>query len=246
MLFPTHRCPFRADPHGWRGGTKGPLCPERSSVVRHWSHCLPLSMEASSCFCNNAGMFPFMLFFLFVLIQTSAQAHTVSQTHIPASFHFAFKLVYWACWNGIVRFEIPTLFYCWEPAVTEACPQRWVNRLSSHTEIDLPQRSEICQRRIPGDGKTCFWNGEKGCCFHTVWTLVRGLFSWVSEFASPFCRNSPRFSLQSFIMPHHSFSCPLVRSSFLFPSQMENHLRCFLNASRRSYCEWVIHAAIKN
>ncbi len=179
------------------GGTKGPLCPERSSVVRHWSHCLPLSMEASSCFCNNAGMFPFMLF-LFVLIQTS-------QTHIPASFPFALELRKGTWWNGIVRFEISTLFNCWELAVTEACPQRWVNRL---TEIDLPQRSEICQRRIPGDGKTCFWNGEKDCCFHTVWTLGRGLFSWVSEFASPFSKNFSsvfHYATPQFLLSSHPF-----------------------------------------
>lgn len=140
------------------------------------------------------------------------------------------------CWNGIVRFEISTLFYCRELAVTEACPQRWVNRVSSHTEIDLPQRSEICQRRIPGDGKTCFWNGEKGCCFHTVWTQP----VWASSL-----RPSPKPPLGFFFSLSlcHTTVSPVLSSSLHFSSSLKlawngNSPIYFLNAT--------IHSCIYN
>lgn len=91
--LPNTQMPIQGRPPWMEGGTKGPLCPERSSVVRHWTHCLPFSMEASSCFCNNVGMFPFMFFGGFVLIQPSEPTHSVSQ--IP---HPSFILIYFqAC-----------------------------------------------------------------------------------------------------------------------------------------------------
>lgn len=85
--LPNTQMPIQGRPPWMEGGTKGPLCPERSSVVRHWTHCLPFSMEASSCFCNNVGMFPFM-FFWGVCFNTAVWTNTHCITNPTSFLHF--------------------------------------------------------------------------------------------------------------------------------------------------------------
>lgn len=87
MLFPTHRCPFRADPHGWRGAPKA-LCAQRGAL---WSDTgptvFPSQWRLLHAFAIMLECFP-LCFFGGGCFNTAVWTNTHCITNTTSFLHF--------------------------------------------------------------------------------------------------------------------------------------------------------------